>query len=79
MTLTLEPILRSTGIDPADAQVIRHEYVKEHEDNGLQGIHADSTDGDILAYTSQQSAKPRVFPVIPPRVWVRSRPHSDDL
>jgi hypothetical protein len=41
MTLTLEPILRSTGIDPADAQVIRHEYVKEHEDNGRRhpGVH----------------------------------------
>lgn len=40
MTLTLDPILRSAGIDPADAQVIRHAYVREHEDTGLQGIYA---------------------------------------
>lgn len=70
MTLTLEPILRSAGIDLADAHAIRHAYVKEHEDTGLQGIHADSTDAEILAYTSQQSARPRVFPVDPPRIWV---------
>lgn len=70
MTLTLAPILRSAGIDPADAQVIRHAFVREHEDTGLQGIHADSTDDEILAYTSQQSARPRVFPAVPPRIWV---------
>lgn len=70
MTLTLEPILRSAGIDPAGALVIRHAYVKEHEDTGLQGIHADSTDDEILAYTGQQSAKPRTFPVVPSRFWV---------
>ena len=33
-------------------------------------IHADSTDDEILAYTSHQSAKPRIFPVEPPRLWV---------
>jgi hypothetical protein len=70
MTLTLEPILRSAGIDPADVQVIRHAYVKEHEDTGLQGLHADSTGAEILEYTSQQSAKARIFPVDPPRIWV---------
>ncbi|WP_201298277.1 hypothetical protein [Nocardia sp. CY41] len=70
MTLTLGPILRSAGIEPADAQVIRHAYVKEHEDTGLQGIHADSSDAEILAYTSQQSTNPRIFPVVPPRIWV---------
>lgn len=70
MTLTLEPILRSAGIDPAGALVIRHTYVKEHEDTGLQGIHPDSTDDEILAYTGEQSAKPRIFPAVPSGIWV---------
>lgn len=70
MTLTLDSILRSAGIDPAYSQAIRHAYVKEHEDTGLQGIHADSSDEEILTYTSEQSARPRIFPVDPPRIWV---------
>lgn len=70
MTLTLDAILRSAGIDPADAHAIRHAFVREHEDTGLPGIHADSTDEEILAYTRQQSAKPRIFPVDPPAIWV---------
>ena len=70
MTLTFEPILLSAGIDPADTQVIRHAFVREHSDTGLRGIHADSTDDEILAYTSQQSVNPRTFPVMPPPVWV---------
>lgn len=41
--LTLEPILRQAGIDLADAHVIHHAYVEEHEDSGLRGMHADST------------------------------------
>ncbi|WP_250891745.1 GIY-YIG nuclease family protein [Curtobacterium poinsettiae] len=70
MTLTLGTILGSTGIDPADAHAIRHAFVREHEDTGLPGIHAGSTDEEILAYTRQQSAKPRIFPVDPPPIWV---------
>lgn len=70
MTLTLEAILHSAGIDPADTQVIRHAYVRPDEESGHSGIHADSTDAEILQYTSQQSAKQRVFPVVPPRIWV---------
>lgn len=70
MTLTLGSIMGSAGIDPVDAHVIRHAYVREHEDTGLPGIHADSTDEEILAYTSEQSAKPRIFPASPPRMWV---------
>ena len=70
MTLTFNSILHSAGIDPADAHAIRHAYVREHADSGLAGIHADSTDDEILTYTSQQSAKPRIFPVVPPRLWV---------
>jgi len=70
MSLTLEPILRSGGIDPNGALVIRHAYVKEHDDTGLPGIHADSTDEEILAYTRSQSASPRIFPAAPPTIWV---------
>ncbi|GAB3556231.1 hypothetical protein [Spelaeicoccus albus] len=70
MTLTLEPILRSAGIDPDDAHAIRHAFVREHEDSGLPGINADSTAEEILAYTSQQSARPKIFPAHPPRLWV---------
>lgn len=70
MSLTLEPILRSGGLNPANIQVIRHAFVKEHEDSGLQGIHADSTDEEILTYTAHQSANPRIFPAHPPRLWV---------
>ncbi|MGH3653421.1 GIY-YIG nuclease family protein [Glutamicibacter sp.] len=68
--LTLEPILRSAGLDPAAVQVIRHAFVREHEDTEDHGIDADSTDEEILAYTSRQSAKPRVFPSAPPRIWI---------
>lgn len=70
MTLTLELIMRSAGIDPAAAQVIRHAFVRPDEHSGHSGIHADSTDAEILQYTSQQSAKQRVFPVTPPRIWI---------
>lgn len=70
MTLTLEPILRGAGIDPRTTQVLRHAYVREHDDTGLRGIHADSTDEEILTYTSIQSVNPRIFPLTPPPVWV---------
>jgi hypothetical protein len=70
MTLTLGTILHSTGIDPLDVQVIRHAYVIEPEGTGVHGIHADSTDGEILRYTSQQSALQRIFPPVPPKFWV---------
>ncbi len=70
MPPTLGSVLRSSGIDPAAAQAIRHAFVWEHEDTGLLGIHANSTDEEILAYTSRQSAKPRIFPADPPRLWV---------
>lgn len=70
MTLTFGSILHSAGIDPGDAHVIRHAYVREHEDSELPGIDADSTDVEILQYTSRQSAKPGIFPTIPPRTWI---------
>lgn len=70
MTLTLGPILHSAGIDPRHAQVIRHTYKDFHEDSGRPGIHANSSDEEILAYTSEFSAKPRRFPADPPPLWV---------
>jgi hypothetical protein len=68
--LTLGPLLLDAGIDPSAAQVIRHAYVREHVDSGLRGIHADSTDAEILEYTRTQSANTRLFPAAPPPLWV---------
>ncbi|WP_238476458.1 hypothetical protein [Agromyces mariniharenae] len=70
MPLTLGPLLIDAGIDPSQALVIRHAYVREHEDSGLPGIHADSTDAEILEYTRTQSANTMRFPAHPPRLWV---------
>ena len=70
MKLTFEAILRSAGIDAGDAHVMRHAYVREHADSSMPGIHADSTDEQILRYTAQQSANPRLFPAAPPPLWI---------
>lgn len=70
MALTLGPLLLDAGIDPASTLVMRHSFVREHEDTGSQGIHADSTDAEILAYTRRQWSDPRKFPLVPPRLWV---------
>lgn len=70
MALTLDAILRSAGIHAADAQAIRHAFVREHDDTGLPGIDTNSTDNEILAYTREQSANSRIFPADPPRIWV---------
>lgn len=70
MALTLGPLLIDAGIDPAQTLVIRHSFVREHEDTGSQGIHADSTDQEILEYTRHQWSDPRKFPLVPPRLWV---------
>jgi hypothetical protein len=77
MTLTFAAALASAGIDPADALVIRHAYVREHTD-GTLGIHGDSTDDEILAYTSGQSGNPRIFPATPPKYWVVFLPEGGD-
>lgn len=69
MTLTLATILASTGIDTSEAMVIRHAYVREHED-GSAVIHGDSSDAEILAYTREQSTSGRTFPAAPPPVWL---------
>ena len=70
MALTLGLLLLDAGIDPASALVIRHAYVRGDEDSGLPGIHADSTDGEIIACTHNQSADTRRFPAVPARYWV---------
>lgn len=70
MTLSLETILRNAGIDPAEAIAIRHAFVPYHEDTGEAGIHANSTNQEIMTYSSQQDSNPRLFPGIPPRYWV---------
>lgn len=70
MALTLGTLLIDAGIDPAETLVIRHAFVTEPEESGLQGLHADSTDAEILAYTGTQSSDTRRFPAVPPRFWV---------
>lgn len=77
MTLTFAAALTSAGIDPADALVIRHAYVREHED-GTVGIHGDSSDDEIMSYTSGQSSNPRIFPATPPKLWVVFLPEGGD-
>lgn len=77
MTLTFAAILASAGIDPTEALVIRHAYVREHED-GTVGIHGDSSDDEIMTYTCGQSANPRIFPATPPKFWVVFLPEGGD-
>lgn len=77
MTLNFASILSSAGIDPAEALVIRHAYVGEHED-GTVGIHGDSSDAEVMAYTRVQSVSPRTFPTAPPRLWIVFRPEDGD-
>lgn len=77
MTLTFAAVLASAGIDPTEALVIRHAYVREHED-GTVGIHGDSSDDEIMAYTRVQSANARTFPAAPPKFWIVFLPEGGD-
>lgn len=77
MTLTFAAVIASAGIDPAEALVIRHAYVREHED-GTVGIHGDSSDEEIVAYTRGQSANTRAFPAVPPKLWIVFLPEGGD-
>lgn len=70
MTLTLKTILSAYGMDPANVLAIRHVYTGYRDDSDMPGINSESTDADILEYTGRQSARPRVFPSAPPKVWV---------
>ncbi|TQK69912.1 GIY-YIG nuclease family protein [Nocardioides sp. SLBN-35] len=73
MTLTASAIFASAGLDPTDAMVIRHAYVRERGN-----LHPDSTDAEILEYTRVQSSNPRIFPAAPPPYWVVFRPEGGD-
>lgn len=77
MTLTFAAVIASAGIDPTEALVIRHAYVREHED-GTVGIHGDSSDDEIMAYTRVQSANTRAFPAAPPKFWIVFLPEGGD-
>lgn len=68
MTLTLATLLHATGIDSAEAIVIRHAYVPLHANTGFRGIHPNSTDDEIHAYTLNQGTTG--FPATPPRYWL---------
>lgn len=78
MTLTLEPLLLSAGIDPGTTLAIRHAYVIEPVGSPLKGLHADSTDDEILYYTSRQSSSARSFPATPPKTWMVFVPEGGD-
>lgn len=69
VTLMLGPLLNSASIDPAEALMIRHAFVPVHED-GTPGIHAGSSDEEILKYTRRMGADLKRFPVEPPPIWV---------
>lgn len=69
MPLTLDPVLRQEGIDPSEILVIRHVFDGASQGGGSFGLSPDATDQQILEYTSEQSAKPRNFPVEPPQWW----------
>lgn len=77
MTLTFASIMTSAGLDPAQTLVIRHAYVAVHRD-GSPGIHADTSDEDLLAYTRVQSLSHRTFPADPPSKWVVFLPEGGD-
>lgn len=70
MTLTLAPILESADLDASSLLVIRHAYVRGVDESGGRGIHADSTDDEILQYTGRQSSQPLIFPAAPPPLWM---------
>lgn len=67
--------MASAGIDPVAALVIRHAYVREHGD-GTVGIHGDSTDDEIMAYTRRQVA--RTFSATQPGIWIVFLPEGGD-
>lgn len=75
MGLTLAPILASAGVDAAAAIAIRHSYLATHSD-GTLGLHTDSTDHEILAYTSVHTSPQ--FPKAPPPTWVIFIPEGPD-
>lgn len=77
MTLKFAQVLDSAGIDPSEALVIRHAYVREHGD-GSVGLHGASTDAEIVAYTRVQPTNTRLFPAVPPAIWIVFLPEGGD-
>lgn len=77
MTLTFAQVMDSAGISPTETLVIRHAYVRERL-NGSAGIHGDSSDDEIMAYTCSQSVNTRAFPAAPPSLWVVFLPEGGD-
>ncbi|MFI8598274.1 GIY-YIG nuclease family protein [Rothia koreensis] len=67
--LTFGTILSAAGIDPAEAPLIRHVFIKEHGDSS-PGILPESTDERIMEYTTYQSISTKSFPAQPPRFWI---------
>lgn len=65
MALTLGLILADAGLDSTDAIVLRHAFMAERG-----GIHADSSDEEILAYTAEQSVASQHFLAKPPSRWL---------
>lgn len=69
IVLTFETILNDAGIDPSESLVIRHVFIKEHEDSS-PGLSPNSTYERIMEYTTNQSLNTRSFPAKPPRFWI---------
>lgn len=67
--LSFKTILDDEGLSPSDFLAIRHAFVALHAD-GEPGVQSDSSDTEILRYTSQQSSDTRKFPRTPPRYWL---------
>lgn len=57
MTLTVEPTVRSVGVDSADGQMVRYGYVKKREDYGPEEYLADSSDFVIGQTTTCQRSR----------------------
>jgi hypothetical protein len=69
IVLSFETILNNAGIDPSESLVIRHVFIKEHEDSS-PGLSPNSTYERIMEYTTNQSLNTRSFPAKPPRFWI---------
>lgn len=73
MALNLGNVLAAEDLASPNTLVIRHAYVVAHAD-GTSGIHADSTDDEILEYTSAQDVGR--FPKTPADHWLVFLPES---
>lgn len=76
MALTFAAVIDSSGIDPADALVIRHAYVREHED-GTVGIHGGSSDEEVVTCTRAQPGSVSCWVAREGRVRLDLKPVQD--